>query len=96
MKEAIWALVTDTEIDAELSACGAKFKRLSEAEMIEEVASALADEKAVGWMQDEWNLAQEHLVGAVLLRILARQSCKNNLTLKLNIAKASVHLLPVS
>ena len=41
----------DTEIEAELTACGARFKKLSEAEMIEEVASALAEEKAVGWMQ---------------------------------------------
>mgnify|MGYP000651531706 CR=1 FL=1 len=42
---------TDNEIETELTACGAKFKKLSETEMIEEVASALADEKAVGWMQ---------------------------------------------
>ena len=42
---------TDTEIEAELTACGARFKRFSEAEMIEEVASALANEEAVGWMQ---------------------------------------------
>ena len=42
---------TDTEIQAELTACGARFKKLSEPKMIEEVALALADEKAVGWMQ---------------------------------------------
>jgi carbamoyltransferase len=42
---------SDTEIEAELTACGATFKKLSEDEMIEEVASALANEKAVGWMQ---------------------------------------------
>ena len=42
---------TDTEIDAELAACGARFEKLSEAEMVEKVASALADGKAVGWMQ---------------------------------------------
>lgn len=38
-------------IEAELTACGAIFKKLSETEMIEEVASALAKGKAVGWMQ---------------------------------------------
>ncbi len=42
---------TDAEIEAEITACGATFKKFSEDEMIEEVASALANEKAVGWMQ---------------------------------------------
>ena len=35
---------TDNEIETELTACGANFKKLSENEIIEEVASALADE----------------------------------------------------
>ncbi len=42
---------TNTEIEAELTECGAIFKRLSEDGLIETVATALADEKAVGWMQ---------------------------------------------
>jgi carbamoyltransferase len=42
---------TDTEIEAELTECGATFKKLSEDDLIETVATALADEKAVGWMQ---------------------------------------------
>ena len=42
---------TDSEIEDDLTACGATFKKLSESDMIEEIASALADEKAVGWMQ---------------------------------------------
>ena len=41
----------DDEIEAELSKCGATFKKFTEDEMIETVAIALADEKAVGWMQ---------------------------------------------
>ena len=44
-------MFTDAEIEAELIACGASFTKFSEAEMIEEVASALAKQKAVGWMQ---------------------------------------------
>ena len=44
-------MFTDTEIEAELTACGASFTKLSESGMIEAVASALASEKAVGWMQ---------------------------------------------
>ena len=41
----------DEEIEAELSTCGAKFEKFSEDELIEKVAAALAEEKAVGWMQ---------------------------------------------
>ncbi len=42
---------TNEEIEAELSLCGAKFKKLSETDLIEKVTSALVTEKAVGWMQ---------------------------------------------
>tara|TARA_B100001093_G_scaffold263694_1_gene252104 strand:+ start:965 stop:2803 length:1839 start_codon:yes stop_codon:yes gene_type:complete len=42
---------SDAEIEAALIACGAKFKKLFETEMIEEVVSSLVDEKAIGWMQ---------------------------------------------
>ncbi len=58
---------TDKEIEAELKACGAKFKRLSEAEMIEEVASALADEKAVGWMQGRMEFGPRALGGRSII-----------------------------
>ena len=44
-------LFTDSEIEAELTACGASFVKLSENELIEKVALELANEKAVGWMQ---------------------------------------------
>ncbi len=42
---------SDDEIEAELIACGAKFKKLTERGLIDKVAVALADEKAIGWMQ---------------------------------------------
>ena len=42
---------SNEEIEAELNLCGARFKKLSEPDLIEQVASALAEEKAVGWMQ---------------------------------------------
>ena len=42
---------SNEEIEAELNLCGARFKKLSEPDLIEYVASALAEEKAVGWMQ---------------------------------------------
>jgi len=58
---------TDKEIEAELTACDAKFKKLSEAEMIEEVASALADEKAVGWMQGRMEFGPRALGGRSII-----------------------------
>ncbi len=58
---------TDTEIEAELTACGARFKKFSEAEMIEEIASVLADEKAVGWMQGRMEFGPRALGGRSII-----------------------------
>jgi carbamoyltransferase len=41
----------DSEIEAELKNCGAKFYKFDENELIEKVATALSDKKAIGWMQ---------------------------------------------
>tara|TARA_Y100000996_G_scaffold408769_1_gene388381 strand:+ start:337 stop:2175 length:1839 start_codon:yes stop_codon:yes gene_type:complete len=57
----------DAEIEAELTACGATFKQLSEDEMIEEVASALAKEKAVGWMQGRMEFGPRALGGRSII-----------------------------
>lgn len=58
---------TDAEIEAELTECGANFKKLTEAEMIEEIASALADEKAVGWMQGRMEFGPRALGGRSII-----------------------------
>jgi len=58
---------TDAEIEAELTACGALFKKLSENEMVEEVATALADEKAVGWMQGRMEFGPRALGGRSII-----------------------------
>ena len=58
---------TDTEIKAELSKCGATFKKLSEVELIDTVASALADEKAVGWMQGRMEFGPRALGGRSII-----------------------------
>ena len=42
---------SNAEIETELNECSAIYKKLSENELIDEVASALVDEKVVGWMQ---------------------------------------------
>ena len=58
---------TDQEIETELTACGANFKKLSETEMIEEIASALSDEKAVGWMQGRMEFGPRALGGRSII-----------------------------
>ena len=58
---------TDNEIENELTDCGANFKKLSEPEMVEEVASALADEKAVGWMQGRMEFGPRALGGRSII-----------------------------
>ena len=58
---------TESEISNELKVCGAKFKKLSEDEMIEEVASALANEKAVGWMQGRMEFGPRALGGRSII-----------------------------
>ncbi|MDC3381466.1 carbamoyltransferase [Gammaproteobacteria bacterium] len=58
---------TDTEIEAELAACGATFKKLSEEELIDAVSTALADEKAVGWMQGRMEFGPRALGGRSII-----------------------------
>ena len=58
---------TDNEIETELTNCGANFKKLTQAEMIEKIASALADEKAVGWMQGRMEFGPRALGGRSII-----------------------------
>jgi len=58
---------SDIEIETELIACSATFHKLSENEMIEEVASALANEKAVGWMQGRMEFGPRALGGRSII-----------------------------
>ncbi|MDC1411957.1 carbamoyltransferase [Amylibacter sp.] len=58
---------TDKEIESELTACGASFTKLSESGMIEAVASALANEKAVGWMQGRMEFGPRALGGRSII-----------------------------
>ena len=58
---------SEQEIELELSACGAVFKKLSENELLENVAKALADEKAVGWMQGRMEFGPRALGGRSII-----------------------------
>jgi carbamoyltransferase len=73
---------TDTETESELKACGAQFKKLSEDELIEEVASALADEKAVGWMQGRMEFGPRALGGRSIIADPRSPAMQKQLNLK--------------
>ncbi len=73
---------SDAEIETELKACGAVFKKLSEDEMIEEVASELADEKAVGWMQGRMEFGPRALGGRSIIADPRSPAMQKQLNLK--------------
>ena len=58
---------SNTEIETELKACGAVYKKLSENELIEQVATALSDEKAIGWMQGRMEFGPRALGGRSII-----------------------------
>jgi carbamoyltransferase len=58
---------TGEAIEEELSQCGARFIKLTEDQLIERVALALADEKAVGWMQGRMEFGPRALGGRSII-----------------------------
>ena len=72
----------NAEIEAELIACGATFKKLSEDEMIEEVAVALVHEKVVGWMQGRMEFGPRALGGRSIIADPRSPTMQKQLNLK--------------
>ncbi len=58
---------TEKEILIELKACNAVYKKLSEDELIEQVASKLVEQKAVGWMQGRMEFGPRALGGRSII-----------------------------
>ena len=58
---------SDTEIEDELTACGAVYTKLFETNMVEAVASALASQKTVGWMQGRMEFGPRALGGRSII-----------------------------
>ncbi len=58
---------SDIEIEADLRASNAIYKKLSDAELIDAVATALVNEKAVGWMQGRMEFGPRALGGRSIL-----------------------------
>ena len=58
---------SNSEIENELLSCGAVFKKLSEDDLTEEIAKALANGKAIGWMQGRMEFGPRALGGRSII-----------------------------
>ena len=74
---------SDAEIEDELVKCGAIFTKLSEIEMIEEVVSALTNEKVVGWMQGRMEFGPRALGGRSIIADPRSPKMQKQLNLKI-------------
>lgn len=70
------------EIDRRLKACGAVFTTVSEQEMISQTAQALAEEKAVGWLQGRMEFGPRALGGRSVLGDPRSEVMQKTLNLK--------------
>jgi len=73
---------TDTQIEKELTACGGKYHKLSEQALIEKTATALASEKAVGWMQGRMEFGPRALGGRSVIADPRSPKMQKQLNLK--------------
>ena len=73
---------SDTEIEAELNACGAVYEKRSENKIIDEVAETLSDEKAVGWMQGRMEFGPRALGGRSIIADPRSPKMQKQLNLK--------------
>jgi len=69
-------------IEDELSTCGAKFDSVTEDEMIEQTAQALADGKAIGWFQGRMEFGPRSLGGRSILGDPRSEKMQKTLNLK--------------
>jgi len=69
-------------IENELQECGAKFDSITEGQMIEHTAQALADGKAVGWFQDRMEFGPRSLGGRSILGDPRSEQMQKTLNLK--------------
>ncbi len=58
---------SDEQIEAELLAAGAVFKKCTSTELVDHVATALADERAIGWMQGRMEFGPRALGGRSII-----------------------------
>lgn len=73
---------TDDQIESVLGKCGAKFHRLLESELIDKVADALSQEKAIGWMQGRMEFGPRALGGRSIIADPRSPAMQKQLNLK--------------
>lgn len=73
---------TDDEIKDELTLCGATFQKYSDDELLEKVALALTNEKAVGWMQGRMEFGPRALGGRSIIADPRSKVMQKELNLK--------------
>lgn len=73
---------SQAQIEAELTAAGAKFEALDDAALIEATAQGLADGKAVGWMQGRMEFGPRALGGRSILGDPRSPAMQKTLNLK--------------
>jgi carbamoyltransferase len=72
----------DNEIEAELTTCGARFEKVNQDKLIEQVASAIANEKAIGWMQGRMEFGPRALGGRSIIADARSPKMQKQLNLK--------------
>ena len=73
---------SNTVIEADLKSCGATYEKLPEEKMIDAVVTALANEKAVGWMQGRMEFGPRALGGRSILADPRSPNMQKQLNLK--------------
>lgn len=74
---------SETEIAAELDLCGSVYRKLSDDELIETVANALTQGKAVGWMQGRMEFGPRSLGGRSIIADPRSTQMQKQLNLKI-------------
>ncbi len=72
----------DDTVEKELKECGAVYKQLNEDELLEKVAYALANEKAVGWMQGRMEFGPRALGSRSIIADPRSENMQKQLNLK--------------
>jgi carbamoyltransferase len=72
----------DSEIELELEKCGARFQKFEEDGLIEKVATALSDKKAIGWMQGRMEFGPRALGGRSIIADPRSPAMQKQLNLK--------------
>ena len=74
---------TDGEIEENLKSCGAKFKKLCETDLIDEVSDLLIEQKAIGWMQGRMEFGPRALGGRSIIGDARSEIMQKQLNLKI-------------